>query len=129
MLAVDHLDLNVTSLARAEKFYDVLAPALGLAKTLRTDDVIVYSDGGFGLYLIPNDSDVRFKPDLVGLNHLAFKAASRAEVDRLHQVLTAAGLDVAAPPRESTDYPDGYYAFFFRDPDGIPLEYAWCPRR
>jgi catechol 2,3-dioxygenase-like lactoylglutathione lyase family enzyme len=57
------------------------------------------------------------------LHHLAFRAGSRAEVDRLHDEIEAIGARIVAPPREYPDYtPPGYYAFFFKDPDGIKYE-------
>jgi len=57
------------------------------------------------------------------LHHLAFRAASRAEVDRLHDAIKAIGAAIVAPPKEYPEYtPPGYYAFFFKDPDGIKYE-------
>jgi catechol 2,3-dioxygenase-like lactoylglutathione lyase family enzyme len=129
MLQVDHIDLNVSDLRQAEKFYDFLAPRLGLHKVLHSDDLVGYSDGGFGLYLMPSDQERKFAPHAVGLNHLAFRAGSREEVDALHTFLLENEADVLRPPRESPEYPEGYYSFFFRDPDRIRFEYAYCPRR
>ncbi len=129
MLLVDHFDLNVSSLGTAVPFYDQLLPWLGLKKVLNSDDVVGYSDGRFALYLIPVDSTRRFRSHAIGLNHLAFQAESREKVDALHAFLLERGLDVLSPPREASGYPEGYYSFFFRDPDRIRLEYAYCPRR
>ena len=54
--------------------------------------------------------------------HLAFRADSRAEVDRLHEEIKAIGAFIVASPRAYPEYtPAGYYAFFFKDPDGINL--------
>lgn len=129
MLLVDHLDLNVSSLDKAVPFYDRLLSWLGLHKGLNSDDVVGYTDGQFALYLIPVDSERRFRPHEVGLNHVAFRAPSREKVDALHAFLIDSGYDVLSPPREAIGYPEGYYSFFFRDPDRIRLEYAYCPRR
>ena len=62
----------------------------------------------------------------VGLHHLAFQAPSREAVNELHQVVRRLGVEIVDPPREY-DYVPGYYAVFFRDPDGIRLEYAHIP--
>lgn len=57
------------------------------------------------------------------MHHLAFKVESRAEVDRLHVELLKIGAAIVIPPREFPEYtPPGYYALFFKDPDGIRYE-------
>ena len=67
------------------------------------------------------DTINRRKPG--ALHHLAFKAESRAEVDRLHRELDAIGAMIVSPPREYPEYtPPGYYALFFKDLEGIKYE-------
>jgi catechol 2,3-dioxygenase-like lactoylglutathione lyase family enzyme len=62
------------------------------------------------------------------LHHLAFRADSRAEVDRLHRELVAIGADIVIAPREFPEFtPPGYYACFFKDPDGIKYEIVHAP--
>jgi catechol 2,3-dioxygenase-like lactoylglutathione lyase family enzyme len=57
------------------------------------------------------------------LHHLAFKAGSREEVDRLHEQLVAIGATMVSPPREYPEYtPAGYYALYFKDPEGLKYE-------
>ncbi len=57
------------------------------------------------------------------LHHLAFRAASRAEVDRLHVALQSIGANIVSAPREYPEYtPPGYYALYFKDPEGIQYE-------
>ena len=57
------------------------------------------------------------------LHHLAFRAASRAEVDRLHVELKGIGATIVSAPREYPEYtPPGYYAVFFKDPEGIKYQ-------
>ncbi|MFN7130891.1 MAG: VOC family protein [Myxococcales bacterium] len=129
MLLVDHVDLNVGSLETSVPFYDLLLPWFGLKKVLTSDDVVGYTDGHFALYLIPCDTARKFQSHRVGLNHLAFKAESREKVDALHAFLKEHNVDVLAAPREATGHAEGYYSFFFRDPNRIRLEYAFCPRR
>ena len=62
------------------------------------------------------------------LHHLAFKAESRLEVDRLAVEAEHIGANIVAQPQEYPEYnPPGYYAFFFKDPDGIKLEIVHTP--
>ena len=57
------------------------------------------------------------------LHHLAFRASSRADVDRLYGELKIIGATIVAPPREYPEYtPAGYYALFFKDLEGIKYE-------
>jgi catechol 2,3-dioxygenase-like lactoylglutathione lyase family enzyme len=68
-----------------------------------------------------NDAVHRRKPG--ALHHLAFKAESRDEVDRLHEALIAIGATIVGAPREYPEYaPAGYYALYFKDLDGIKYE-------
>jgi len=67
------------------------------------------------------DTINRRKPG--ALHHLAFKATSRAEVDRLHSELKGIGATIVSPPQEYPEYtPPGYYALFFKDLEGIKYE-------
>jgi catechol 2,3-dioxygenase-like lactoylglutathione lyase family enzyme len=57
------------------------------------------------------------------LHHLAFRARSREEVDDLFREVEAIGAVIVGPPQEYPEYrPAGYYAFFFKDPEGIKYE-------
>ena len=54
--------------------------------------------------------------------HLAFKADSRDEVDRLHAELKEIGAMIVDVPRLYTEYGPNYYAVFFKDLEGIKYE-------
>ena len=64
----------------------------------------------------------------LGVHHVAFAASSREEVDACAERLREAGAQIESEPREY-DYAPGYYAVFFRDPDGIKLEVVHMPPR
>ena len=72
----------------------------------------------------PRSHHERYSP---GIDHLAFHAESRSDVDGVFALLVEAGLPVADPPSEY-DYSPGYYAVAFDDPDGIRLEVVYEPR-
>jgi catechol 2,3-dioxygenase-like lactoylglutathione lyase family enzyme len=55
-------------------------------------------------------------------SHLAFAAASRAQVDEVGAAATAAGLEILHAPRVWPEYHPTYYAVFFRDLDGNNIE-------
>jgi catechol 2,3-dioxygenase-like lactoylglutathione lyase family enzyme len=119
----------------AVPFYDKLLPILGFDIQKRVSAVI--EKHGFRVveYTHPrltfaitsprsafaSDTINRRKPG--ALHHLAFKAESRAEVDRLHRELKAIGTTIVSPPREYPEYtPPGYCALFFKDLEGIKCE-------
>lgn len=129
-----HLDLNVTDPPRSIAFYDLVLGRLGYERHDLGPDRAGWSlmmGGGavFGIEVrpprgpSPRDRHERHAP---GIDHLAFHAASRTEVDRLAEALVRAGHPVADPPAEY-DYTPGYYAVAFDDPDGIRLEVVHEP--
>lgn len=132
---VDHVQITVKDMARAISFYDRLMPLLGFDPQKRSSAVIEEHEFHVVEYTHPRlcfaitsprsavaEEDVhRRRPG--ALHHLAFRAESRAEVDRLHRELQAIGARITDPPREYPEYtPPGYYALFFKDPDGIKYE-------
>lgn len=133
--SIDHIQITVRDMAVAGPFYDRLLPILGFSRESRTSavmeehdlQVIEYSHEGLSFALsspraaLRHEGVHRRRPG--ALHHLAFRAASRAEVDRLHDAIKAIGANIVAPPKEYPEYtPPGYYAFFFKDPDGIKYE-------
>jgi catechol 2,3-dioxygenase-like lactoylglutathione lyase family enzyme len=132
---IDHIQITVKDIAAAEAFYDRLMPLLGYDLAKKSGAVIDAHDFQVVEYQHPRlafaitsprsafvDDDVhRRKPG--ALHHLAFKASSRADVDRIHAELAAIGATIVSAPREYPEYtPAGYYAFFFKDPCGIKYE-------
>ena len=132
---IDHIQITVKDMNIAVPFYDKLLPLLGFDVQRRVSAVIEEHEMHVVEYIHPRlafaiasprrafvgDTINRRKPG--ALHHLAFKATSRAEVDRLHSELKGIGATIVSPPREYPEYsPPGYYAFFFKDLEGIKYE-------
>ena len=66
--------------------------------------------------------DVPYHRCRVGLNHLAFHAESRAQVDRLTDEVRARGLTVLYGDRHPYAGGNDHYALYFEDPDRIKVE-------
>lgn len=62
----------------------------------------------------------------VGIHHLCFDVPSREVVDERARWLCDRGAEIESGPREY-GYTPGYYAVFFRDPDGVKLELLHRP--
>ena len=132
---ISHLQLTVRDMALAVPFYDRLMPLLGFDPKKRTSAVIEAHDFHVVEYSHPrlclaiSSPRSAFKDEKVhrrrpgSLHHLAFEAGSRAEVDAFHEALKGIGATIVTPPREYPEYtPPGYYAVFFKDPDGNKFE-------
>jgi glyoxylase I family protein len=126
-----HVDLTVSDLALAKRFYKPVMDYLGYRMTEDTAQALGFASGdddgtGIMLHLArPQSRDRIHDRYAPGLHHLAFRAASRDEVDGLHRVLMQIGATILDPP--AVYYPPNYYAVFFADPDGLKLELAFNP--
>jgi catechol 2,3-dioxygenase-like lactoylglutathione lyase family enzyme len=132
---IDHIEITVKDMSIAVPFYDKLLPLLGFDPRSRGTAVIEdhekhvlqYEDPRLGFAItsprqaFAGDTIHRRRPG--ALHNLAFKAASRAEVDRLHVELKKIGAIIVSAPREYPEYrPPGYYALYFKDLEGIKYE-------
>jgi catechol 2,3-dioxygenase-like lactoylglutathione lyase family enzyme len=132
---IDHIQITVKDLSVAAAFYDRLMPLLGFDPKRRSSATVERHDFQVVEYGHPRlcfaitsprrafagDAIHRRKPG--ALHHLAFKAESREEVDRLHAELVAIGATIVSAPREYPEYaPAGYYALYFKDPEGLKYE-------
>ena len=132
---IDHIQITVKDMSIAVPFYEKLLPLLGFDPKKKAGAVI--EDHEFHVVEWQNprlcfaitsprkafehDTINRRKPG--ALHHLAFKASSRAEIDRLHDDLKAIGANIVSPPQEYPEYtPAGYYALYFKDLEGIKYE-------
>jgi catechol 2,3-dioxygenase-like lactoylglutathione lyase family enzyme len=126
---LDHVGVAVADAERSRAFYEKALAPLGIALIMTATSDQTESGGtahGFGAdgkpYFWVGDNEA------VGEGtHVAFEAATRAEVDAFHRAaLDAGGRDNGAPGLRPHYHPD-YYAAFVFDPDGINVE-AVCHR-
>jgi catechol 2,3-dioxygenase-like lactoylglutathione lyase family enzyme len=115
---IGYVMLGTNDLVRAARFYDAIAKELGVGRMMETERFIAWGEqgGGAGIALtLPFDG----KAATVGNGVMAGLAAKdKAQVDRIHRLaLSLGGKDEGAPgPRG-----EGFYAAYFRDPDGNKL--------
>ena len=118
---LDHIGLAVTDLARSRAFYEAALAPLGIAVL----EVIDENEAG-GTAVMMGDSEPFFvfaDNEQPGEGtHVAFRAASRAQVDGFYAAaMVAGGKDNGAPGIRAHYHPN-YYAAFVFDPDGINVE-------
>jgi glyoxylase I family protein len=129
---VHHVDVVVSSIERSLPFYAELLSPLGFHRIAEVEgergETIWYIGGpGSAVGLREAQSDAGpYDRYSVGLHHLAFEAASRADVDERAEWLRAHDVELESEPQEYA-YSPGYYAVFFFDPDGLKLEIVHVP--
>ena len=111
--------IGTNDLSRAGAFYDALLAEVGGKRMMEEPDYfIAWSTGqeGAGLGVaVPFDK----KPATVGNGCMvALQAASREQVDRVYAKALALGGTDEGPPGQRSE---GFYAAYFRDPDGNKL--------
>jgi len=130
--SVYHLQLNVRDATISLPFYRALLGYLDYRVTYERPDVLGLSNGTTDFWLIATPPDRRRHPPHrknPGLNHVALRVTSRADVDRFHEeFLKARGIPTLyGGPREYPEYRPRYYAVFFEDPDRLKLEVVHIP--
>src|SRR5262245_50688013 len=127
-----HVQLNVTDVGRSIPFYRSLFEYLEYRVMVAEPDVLGVSDGTADIWIIGTVAEHRahrFHRKATGVNHLAFRVGTAADVDTFHgQFLLPGDVPVLyGGPREYREYGPGYYAVFFEDPDRIKLEVTHVP--
>jgi catechol 2,3-dioxygenase-like lactoylglutathione lyase family enzyme len=113
--AIDHLWIRVADLAAARRFYETVAPHVGIRLTVDTPERarFVGENGSFSLIAGGQPTENL---------HMAFGARENATVDAFHRAATEAGYRDNGAPGERPLYHAGYYGVFVLDPDGNNIE-------
>jgi catechol 2,3-dioxygenase-like lactoylglutathione lyase family enzyme len=113
---IDHVWIGVRDLAPVRRFWETIAPVLGLGVSEpREERFHVYGRGrSFALV-----ADGRPPTEHV---HLAFPVAADEAVAEFHRLAIAAGFRDNGGPGERPEYHPGYVGAFVLDPDGNNIE-------
>jgi catechol 2,3-dioxygenase-like lactoylglutathione lyase family enzyme len=117
-----HVELYASDLDASVEFWDWLLGELGYEPKNDWDGGRSWVNGPTYVVLVAADADDHaFDRRAAGLNHLAFHAASREQVDEL-----AAGVrdrdDAALLYEDRHPFAGGYYALYCEDPEGLKVE-------
>ena len=122
--AINHLSLTVTDLKRAREFYTGLLGFQTIMEFGPTRVLIGNGSAVFGVGTAPDPKRAprndRFDENRVGLDHLSFSVASRADLDRAARLFD----EHSVPHGEIEDSGPAMrmYMLTFRDPDNTQLE-------
>ena len=133
---IDHIHVTVRDIERAERFYDALLPLLGFDLALKERAVVrdrdyrlvEYHHAAFSLGIVSERPQYSFNPvsrrRAGAMHHLAFRVDRPCEVDSVHDAVRRIPARVLHAPRYWPEYCVDYYAFFFKDSEGIEYEVA-----
>ncbi|RZJ39943.1 MAG: VOC family protein [Brevundimonas sp.] len=119
---IDHIGLAVSDLERSRAFYAAALKPLGYAPIGEPFEnesggrVVMFGVGGQPDFVIADGE----RPGEG--NHVAFRVATRAEVDAFHAAALKAGGRDNGGPGPRPQYGERYYAAFVLDPDGFNIE-------
>ena len=115
---IGYVTLGTSDLARAAKFYDAIGAEMDTPRMMEFDGFIAWGKpgGAAGIGLTkPHDGN----PASVGNGVMvALEASSKEQVNRLYDIALAHGGTDEGPPGPRGE---GFYAGYFRDPDGNKL--------
>jgi glyoxylase I family protein len=126
--SIAHVRLTVSDIERSRQFYESVFGWPVLLEVPENADAatrsqlaflfggVIYDMGGALIALRPVATD-RFHEDRCGLDHIAFRAVSKAELDSAAMHLDGLGID-----HEPVKDIGPSYILEFRDPDNIALE-------
>ena len=126
--SIAHVRLTVTDIERSRRFYESVfgwpvllevpdnADAATRSQLAFLFGGVIYDLGGALIALRPVASD-RFHEDRCGLDHIAFRATDKSELDSAAEHLDELGID-----HELVKDIGPAYILEFRDPDNIALE-------
>lgn len=115
---IGYVTLGTNDLERAAAFYDRLAAALGTGRMMEWPGAIAWGTpgGGAGIGLT---KPFNGEPATIGNGVMvALEARDNGHVDEIYAVAMASGATCEGPPGPRGE---GFYAAYFRDPDGNKL--------
>jgi glyoxylase I family protein len=136
--SINHLALTVSDLVRSSEFYDKVLGFMGYARVEVPETTQQAMKTALRAWAGPNSSitlrpakgpsaDQTHDRNAPGLNHVAFNADNRDDVQKLHSLLQEMRAQILDPPADYPYFP-GYFAVYFTDPDGFKFEFVFWPQ-
>ena len=120
-----HIELYVSNLQESKKFWSWFLQELGYNEFQQWDGGISYKlNDTYIVFVQANEKylDIPYHRKRVGLNHLAFHAESRAEVDQMKEKLKEKDITILYEDQYPFAGGPNYYALYFEDPNRIKVE-------
>ncbi|MCM3513193.1 MULTISPECIES: VOC family protein [Carnobacterium] len=125
MGTIHHIELNVSNLKKSVAFWGWFLEDLGYQAFQTWDEGRSWKRDE--TYIVFVQTKEKFLSEgyhrgHTGLNHLAFQASSKEQVDSLTKKLQEKGIEILYKKRHPFAGGEQHYAVFFEDPDRIKVE-------
>ncbi|RSD25486.1 VOC family protein [Mesobacillus subterraneus] len=120
-----HIEVNVSNLDKTIEFWGWFLKELNYSVYQKWDKGISWKSGATYIVFVQTEErfiDSVYHRSQTGLNHLAFHAFSREQVDEMTKKFMERGVPILYPDRHPYAGGPGYYALFCEDPDRIKVE-------
>lgn len=122
---IHHIEIYVSDLKKTKEFWGWFLEELGYEAFQEWDSGKSWRLGVSYIVFVQAEErflDIPYHRCRVGLNHLAFHAGSRSQVDEMTSKLRERGVNILYSNKHPFAGGDEYYAVFFEDPDRIKVE-------
>ncbi len=122
---IHHIELYVSDLEASKRFWGWFLGELGYEPFQKWDSGISWKKDDFYLVFVQTEErflEQGFHRRRIGLNHLAFHAESREQVDMMTEKLLERGYHVLYRDRHPYAGGGAHYAVYAEDPDRIKVE-------
>jgi catechol 2,3-dioxygenase-like lactoylglutathione lyase family enzyme len=122
---IHHIEIYVSDLKNSVAFWGWFLEELGYTPYQEWEMGKSWKIGESYLVFVQTEErflDIPYHRCRVGLNHLAFHADSRQQVDDMTRMLKERGINILYPEKHPFAGGEDYYAVFFEDPDRIKVE-------
>ena len=120
-----HVELYVSDLEKSIEFWAWFLKELGYETFQKWEEGQSFKKGETYLVFVQTEKrylDIPYHRKGVGLNHLAFHAHTRQQVDEVTQELQKRKLNILYADKHPYAGGKNYYAVYFEDPDRMKVE-------
>ncbi len=120
-----HIEINVFNLSKSIDFWGWFLEELGYSSFQEWESGRSWIKDDTYIVFVQTEErflDIPYHRCRIGLNHLAFYAASRRHVDDLTEKLEEKGVSILYKDQHPFAGGDDHYAVYFEDPDRIKVE-------
>lgn len=122
---IHHIEIYVSNLEHSSEFWGWFLSELGYEEFQKWSQGISWKHEETYIVFVQTEEkylDTTYHRCRVGLNHLAFQAESRQQVDNFTKKLRARGMKILYEDKHPYAGGEHNYAVFFEDPDRIKVE-------
>lgn len=120
-----HVEIYVSNLQKSIQFWEWLLSELGYVPFQKWEKGISWKYGETYLVFVQVEErfmDISYHRCRVGLNHLAFHAKSKQQIEEITIKLMEKGINILYLDKHPFAGGESHYAIFFEDPDRIKVE-------